>query len=104
MTTTQLIVVFLLLHCLSARHKVAAVPSIDYPVKFAYINAFPSGGWSSASAIASNLGIPGHSTHNFNFIALTFIFCQNAPADTAKFWQSPLTYMGATAEFGSTNE
>ena len=84
-----------------AHPDVKSVPATNYPVKFAYINLLST--WSSATGIANSLGVPGYSTHNFNYIALTFYLCGSGPADTAILWNDPVTYMGATAEFGSTN-
>ena len=75
--------------------------TIEYPVKWAYINLLKS--WSSAAGIAESIGLPGYSTHNFNYIAYSFFTCHNGPVDIAKFWDNPITYMGSTAEFGSTD-
>ena len=97
------LVAFLLLSLTSlAEPDVQGIPTFDYPIKFGYINSLSS--WSSATAIATSLGVPGYSTHNFNFIALTFWTCINGPLDTAILWNNPVQYMGATTEFGMTNE
>ena len=83
-----------------AHSTVGSVPATNYPVKFAYINRLSS--WSSPTRIANSMGIPGYSTHNFNYIALTFWLCGSGPADIAILWDDPKTWM-TSADFGSTN-
>ena len=104
MAISHLIVVLLLLYTVFSDQKVANVPTIDYPIKFAYINLID---WGSADAIVSSLGVPDHSSsHSFNYIALTFLLCGRVElaADTALLWKNPIAYMGPTAKYGSTND
>ena len=79
----------------------SSVPSIDYPVRFAYINQIKD--WSSAFGIARSIGLPGYApSHKYNFVCFTFWTCSGGPLDAALFWNNPKTYMGNSL-FGSTD-
>jgi len=76
------------------------VPSITYPIKFAYVNRVLD--WGSPQGVARSLGIPGYSNHTYNYICLTF-WLSSGPADTAGLWDKPSLYFG-TDLFGSTDD
>jgi hypothetical protein len=73
--------------------------TVNYPIRFAYINRFSS--W-TPEGIAKSMGIPGYSTHTYNYICVTFWTCAHGPLDIAKAWDDPITYMGTL--FGNTND
>lgn len=76
-------------------------PSINYPVRFAYVNIIKD--WSSAQGIAKSIGLPGYApSHNYNYICLTFWTAQFGPLDAALLWNNSLSYFGS-ATFGTTS-
>jgi hypothetical protein len=80
----------------------SAPPLLNYPIRLTYINSIQS--WSSQSAILAGLGVPGYAKpHTYNYIALAF-WSQNGPLDIVKLWGDPVTYIGASQQFGATKD
>ena len=77
------------------------VPTIQYPIKFAYVNKVLD--WSSPEGLAKSIGVPGYSDHSYNYIALTFWTCNRGPLDAAILWQNAAHHFGTT-KFGDTDD
>ena len=74
---------------------------VNYPIRFGYINRLSA--WWPATAIAAGLGVPGYSTHTYNYLALSFWTSNSGPVDVALIWQKPSVYMGTESVFGNTD-
>ncbi len=78
-----------------------SAPTVDYPVRFGYINTLRD--WSSPQGIARSMGVPGYApAHKYNYICLTFWTYGGGPLDIAKMWNNPTTYIGKST-FGATD-
>lgn len=76
----------------------SSTSSIEYPVRFTYVNAVAS--WSSYRNILSGMGVPGYAAkHNYNYIALAFWSYPNL-LDMVKLWDDPVKYLGSRTELG----
>ena len=65
---------------------------VNYPVRFVYVDSINN--WSSASAIAAALGVPGYAkAHTYNYIALAF-WSDIGPLDILDVWSNPTNYFG----------
>lgn len=77
-------------------------PSVNYPVRFAYVNSIKD--WSTPQGLAKSIGLPGYApAHSYNYICLTFWTAQFGPLDAALLWNNSLNYFGSST-FGSTSE
>jgi hypothetical protein len=84
-------VIFLLMLTFFA---LGAPPKVNYPVRFAYINAISA--WSPQSQILAGLGVPGYAKpHSYNYIAFAF-WSHTGPLDIATLWSDPVLYIGAS--------
>ncbi len=77
-------------------------PTVDYPVRLAYIDAINQ--WWPPEAIAAGLGVPGFAKKTiYNYFALAFWMSTGA-ADTVLIWSDPLKYFGPDSQFGTTKQ
>lgn len=77
-------------------------PSIQYPIRAAFINRLVS--W-SPDQMAASLGVPGYAPpHNYNYILLSFWSCSRGALDAVIPWADALTYFGANNPFGNTTQ
>lgn len=85
----------------SSNNSSSGIPTITYPIRFAYINKIND--WSSANGLARSMGVPGYSNHTYNYICFTFWTCGQGIADVAVLWNNPSNYFGTTSVFGSND-
>ena len=91
------IIVLLLLVVISQADR-----TVNYPVRFAYIDAISA--WWPPESIAAGMGVPGFAQKsNYNYFALAF-WLSSGPTDIALIWSNPVAYFGTTSQFGSTNK
>lgn len=75
---------------------------ITYPIRFAYIDKIAD--WSSPTAIAKSMGIPGYAPdHIYNYLCLSIWTYSYGPFSAAMIWDNPIGYFGTASAFGSTN-
>jgi hypothetical protein len=84
------------------KERIVSGRSVNYPVKFIYIDRFNS--WWPPSAIAQGLAVPGYaaSTLPYNYVCLSF-WTTSGAVDAALLWSNPLYFIGAGV-FGNTKE
>ena len=75
--------------------------TVDYPVRYVYIDRFNS--WWPPSSIARGLAVPGYAAENlpYNYVCLAFWTYSAGPVDAALVWSNPLYFIGAGV-FGDT--
>jgi hypothetical protein len=87
----------------SAGEKGATAVTVDYPVRFTYIDKVST--WGTIAQIAAGMSVPNYANppNLYNYVCLTFWTCAAGPVDMAIVWSNPMNFIGA-GEFGSSNQ